>query len=227
MLVVECKAETKDHASAAVLNPIQFVEDPADYVRRIVQFAADGVLHYARALSRDYNVIAVAVSGQTESAMQVSAYLHSRGSSQPKLLTTKGGMAIRSVIPWSDYIEHATFDPAVQAVRLNDLMEFSHDLHDFMRDDVKASESEKPLFVSGTLIALRNKAFSKSYDDHCIEVLWNGSVLLIGNEQGRHTQLQASDHDYALRQYSSTSGASEISQKIPKGGAERTYQTTK
>ncbi|HET6554176.1 MAG TPA: hypothetical protein VFG49_11620, partial [Dyella sp.] len=57
------------------------------------------------------------------------------------------------LIPWTDFLEHATFDPSVQAVRLNDLMAFSRELHDFMRDDVKASESEKPLFVSGTLIA--------------------------------------------------------------------------
>ncbi len=62
---------------------------------------------------------------------------------------TKGGAFITAIIPWSDYIDHAIYDPAVQKVRLTDLMAFSRELHDFMRDDVKASESEKPLFVSG------------------------------------------------------------------------------
>ncbi len=43
-------------------------------------------------------------------------------------------------------------------------MAFSRELHDFMRDHAKLTESEKPLVVSGTLIALRSKAFVASYD---------------------------------------------------------------
>ena len=43
-------------------------------------------------------------------------------------------------------------------------MAFSRDLHDFMRDHAKLTESEKPLLVSGTLIALQNTAFAKSFD---------------------------------------------------------------
>jgi 16S rRNA G966 N2-methylase RsmD len=45
-------------------------------------------------------------------------------------------------------------------------MAFARDLHDFMRDHAKLTESEKPLVVSGTLIALRDKAFLASYDAH-------------------------------------------------------------
>ena len=43
-----------------------------------------------------------------------------------------------------------TFDESVQALRLEELMTFSRELHDFMRDHIKATEREKPLFVSGT-----------------------------------------------------------------------------
>jgi type I restriction enzyme M protein len=151
----------------------------------VTRFATDGALHYARALAKDYNVVAVAASGQAEASMRISAYLHSRGAAHPKALATKNGLAIEAIIPWADYIEHATFDPAVQAVRLYDLMAFSRDLHDFMRDDVKASESEKPLFVSGTLIALRNKAFAKSYDDYPIEELPQEWLRVIKAEMGK------------------------------------------
>jgi type I restriction enzyme M protein len=63
-----------------------------------------------------------------------------------------------------DYIEHGTFDPTVQALRHDELMSFSRDLHIFMRDHAKLTESEKPLLVSGTLIALQNQAFAKSFD---------------------------------------------------------------
>lgn len=182
VLVIECKASTKDHASGsikAILNGTLNGETQEVYTKRVVKFASDGALHYARALSKEYNVIAIAVSGQTRTALQVSTFLHSKGAATPKFLATKTGAAITSIISLPDYIEHATYDPAVQAVRLTDLMAFSRTLHDFMRDDVKASENEKPLFVSGTLIALRNKAFSKSYNEYSLEDLPNEWLRVI------------------------------------------------
>lgn len=168
VLIVECKADVKDHASptASLMIGPDANESPADYAKRVVRFAVDGALHYAQHLAKEFNVIAVAVSGQTSSGLQISTYLHTRGNSAAKLLMTKGGAFIPALIPWSDYIEHAIYDPAVQAVRLTDLMAFSRELHDFMRDDVKASENEKPLFVSGSLIALRNAVFAKTFSDY-------------------------------------------------------------
>ena len=75
--------------------------------------------------------------------------------------------------------------PAVQKVRLADLMAFSRELHDFMRDDVKASESEKPLFVSGSLIALRNAAFSKTFGDYGVKELPDEWLRVIELEFGK------------------------------------------
>lgn len=168
VLIIECKANVKDRASStsSVMIGPPANETPADYAKRVVRFAVDGALHYAHHLAREYNVIAAAVSGQTDDGLQISTYLHTRGSVIAKPLMTKGGGFISSLIPWADYIDHAIYDPAVQAVRHTDLMAFSRELHDFMRDDVKASESEKPLFVSGTLIALRNVAFAKTFGDY-------------------------------------------------------------
>lgn len=51
IIVIECKAKVSDHESPNRSNA--------------VKYAVDGVLHYAKALSSDYNVIAIAVSGQT------------------------------------------------------------------------------------------------------------------------------------------------------------------
>lgn len=112
----------------------------------------------------DFNVVAVAVSGESKSAVRISTYLHTKGAERPKLLQTKGGKVINAMIPWLDYIEHATFDPTVQRMRASELMAFSRDLHDFMRDHAKLTESQKPLLVSGTLIALRSRAFAASFD---------------------------------------------------------------
>lgn len=166
LLVVECKADIRDHGSAMVANLLDgqsFTEDEDAKAKRTQRFASDGVLHYAKSLSREFNVIAVGVSGETKRSAHISTYLWPKSSHRPKELRAKDGAALGDFIPWCDYIEHATFDPTVQKLRFDELMSFAADLHDFMRDYAKLTESEKPLLVSGTLIALRNKAFAASY----------------------------------------------------------------
>ncbi|WP_411725959.1 class I SAM-dependent DNA methyltransferase [Methyloglobulus sp.] len=152
LVVFECKADIKHHESSN--------RDDA------VGFAVDGALHYAAHLAKEFNVIAVAASGQTKSQLKISTFLHPKGAAQAKELHTKSGKSINTIIPWSDYIEHGTFDPTIQALRHDELMAFSRELHDFMRDHAKLTESEKPLLVSGTLIALQNWAFVKSFDTY-------------------------------------------------------------
>jgi type I restriction enzyme M protein len=168
LIVFECKAEIKNHKSPTCDNP--------------VSFAVDGALHYASSLAKEYNVIAVAVSGQTKSQLRISTFLHPKGADKAKELKTKTGATIDSIIAWADYIEHGTFDPAIQMLRHDELMAFSRDLHDFMRDHAKLTESEKPLLVSGTLIALQNIAFAKSFDAYNPEDLQKQWLKVINQE---------------------------------------------
>jgi hypothetical protein len=129
LVIIECKADLRHHESANR-------DDPVGY-------AVDGAIHYAKHLSREYSVIAIAVSGQTKSSVKVSTFLFPKGAAEPKELKTKSGVSIHQLIRWPDYIEHATFDPAVQLLRHEELMAFSRELHDFMRDHAKLTESEK------------------------------------------------------------------------------------
>lgn len=152
ILIIECKADPKNHESPGRDRP--------------VEFAVDGVLHYAKALSKEYNVIAVGASGQTKAGLRISNYLWSREALSAKPLTTRAGKLVDDLVSWDDYIEHASFDPAVAKRRTDDLMAFSRDLHEFMRDHAKLTESEKPLLVSGTLLALRNTPFAKTFGDY-------------------------------------------------------------
>ena len=167
VVIFECKADSKDHCSQQanqLLNGIPVVETDEQYAKRTQKYAVDGALHYASFLSKDFNVVSVAVSGTPDTTVEISAYLNTKGNAKPKPLCTKEKKEITSIIPWSDYIQHATFDPSVQRMRFEELMAFSRELHDFMRDHAKLTESEKPLLVSGTLISLRSKAFVASYD---------------------------------------------------------------
>ncbi len=167
VILVECKASEKDHSSArmqSLASSDDIEEDNEQRAKRITKFAVDGVLHYAEALSREFTVIAIAVSGQSKATLLVSTYLHTRHAAAPKELTTRNGDFIDRVLPWDDYVEHATYDPSVQRLRWQELMAFSRQLHDFMRDHAKLTEGEKPLLVSGTLLALQNEPFALSYD---------------------------------------------------------------
>jgi len=148
VLLIECKADVSKHES-------KNRDRPAD-------FAVDGVLHYARALSGDYTVIAVAVSGHSK-INRWSSFLLPKGESEPKPLVAPTGAVIDEVVPFADMIRAASFDPAVHAKREKDLIQFSNEMHIFMRDEAELEEKEKPLAVAGSLIALSNDVFAQTY----------------------------------------------------------------
>ena len=45
-------------------------------------------------------------------------------------------------------------------------MRFSLDLHDYMRDYAKITEAQKPLLVSGVLLALMDRGFEVAYNKY-------------------------------------------------------------
>jgi type I restriction enzyme M protein len=222
LVIIECKADTKDHVSAtcqAVLGGAAVQETPEQCAKRAQQYGVDGVLHYASRLAKEYNVVAIAVSGETKSSAVISTYLHPKGADRPKLLLTKDGKDITELIPWKDYVEHGTFDPTVQRLRFDELMAFSRELHDFMRDHAKLTESEKPLMVSGTLIALRNKAFAVSFDAHAPEDLQKEWMRVI-KEEIQKADIPKAKKDNMAQPYSTIAVHQELgksTKRYPKG----------
>jgi len=205
IIVFECKANAKYHE-----NKVK--DDPVNY-------AVDGVLHYAKHLSNSFNVIAVAVSGQRPSSLKISNYIYPRNSLTYKHLRNRSGSIISSIVPFSDYIEHGTFDPDVARMRHENLMEFSRELHNFMRDNAKLTESEKPLLVSGTLIALRNKAFAKSFDEYKPDELQKEWMRVI-KEEFKNADIPHSKEYSMTQPYSSIAvhpNLGKADKKYPKG----------
>lgn len=151
VILVECKADVSRHQSPTL-------DRPADY-------AVDGVLHYARYVSREFTVIAIAVSGDSTSS-QTSCYLWSKSAPAPGPLLSPQGREITSILPLSDFSLAASFDPNVKAKREHDLLAFSVVMHEFMRDEAELEEKEKPLAVAGSLIALHQRAFALSYENY-------------------------------------------------------------
>jgi type I restriction enzyme M protein len=151
VVLVECKADLKHHESTN-----------RDQLR---DYAVDGVLHYARHLSPAYTVISIAVSG-TPNSNRWSFFVTPKGTSQERSLVSPMGAPITEMIGLSDLIAAASFDPQVMQQRTNDLIAFSMEMHEFMRDEAELEEKEKPLAVAGTLIALKDRVFANTYDQY-------------------------------------------------------------
>lgn len=149
LIVFECKPDVKKHESPGRDKPIDY--------------AVDGVLHYAKHLAKQYTVLAVAVSGTTASSMKISNFLIPTGSSEVKELVNESSVTVSEIIPYDDYYRLASFDPDVAKRRHSDLLAFSKELHELIWTKAKISEEDKPLLVSGTLIALMNTTFMKTF----------------------------------------------------------------
>ena len=205
LIVIECKAETRSHQSKNGDNP--------------VAFALDGALHYSKYLSTEFNVIAIAVSGQNKSELKISTYLQVKGDPTPKPLLNEFNSEISAIIPWSDFMHHVEILGDVKKVRESDLVQFSRNIHDFMRDHAKLTEPDKPLLVSGTLIALQNKAFSKSFDAYKPEELQRQWFKVIQEELNK-AEIPQAKKAQMTQPYSNISVLPELgkaTKKFPKG----------
>jgi|GEM_PF-2111759 len=83
LIVVECKAAPEFHASVKFDKP--------------VEYAVDGALHYARALAKQYNVIAIGASGETNAELKLDAYLVCKGASEANPLLNFADQPVRSL----------------------------------------------------------------------------------------------------------------------------------
>ena len=165
LVVYECKPSVKKHESPD--------RDKA------IDFAVDGVLHYAKHLAKHYTVLAIAVSGTTKSSLKVSNFLFPAGATEAKDLVNESGTLVSEIVSFDDYYRLASFDPDVEKKRHSDLLAFSRELHELIWTKAKVSEEDKPLLVSGTLIALMNAAFMKTFSALSSEDLqeaWLGAI---------------------------------------------------
>lgn len=165
LIVFECKPDVKKHESPARDKPIEY--------------AVDGALHYAKHLAKHYTVLAVAVSGATASSLRVSNFLVPAGSTKARELVNESGIPVTEIISYDDCYRLASFDPDVAKKRHADLLAFSKELHELIWTKAKISEEDKPLLVSGTLIALMNLPFMKTFGAlpaEDVQEAWLGAI---------------------------------------------------
>ena len=209
IIVIECKADVKKHESKNRGKP--------------KDFAVDGVLHYASFLKKEYTVLAIAVSGNTKSSLKVSNFLVPFESEKPKELCNEASRIVDEIISFEDYYRLSAFDPDVERKRHQDLIAFAKELHEFIWTTAKIPEEEKPLLVSGTLIALMNKPFLHSFKHYTAEVMPNKWLEAIRDELS-HAEIPQAKIDTMLQPYAIVSSSpnlgkpdSKLSKKYPQG----------
>ena len=163
IIVIECKADVLKHESARRNRP-------RDY-------AVDGVLHYASFLARQFDVLAIAVSGESEEASRTSHFLHLKGSADPVDWDVSSGIA-----PFDEYYNAFVTSDIKFRQDYDALLEYSRALNDRLQAE-KVTEAQRAFLVSGVLIALKNRAFRQSYRSHqTVTQLASALVTTIGSE---------------------------------------------
>lgn len=145
LIIVECKASIAKHESLEH-------DRPADY-------AVDGALLYSAFLSKGYDVLAIAVSGERSEDLKISHFLQLKG--MPTAIQKFGN----KLLAIEDYVEGYIKSPEKFRQDYEKLLVFSKELNDKLHAH-KIVESDRALLISCILIALENKAFEKTYKDY-------------------------------------------------------------
>lgn len=143
LIVIECKAEITKHESP---NKDKYAD-----------FAVDGVLLYASYLSKDFDVLAIAVSGETKQQLKVSHFLHLKN--ERKATEIFGDKLLSA----QNYLDGYLKSPEKFRQDYNILLEFTKKLNEKLHV-YKILESQRSLLISCILIALEDDAFKMSYD---------------------------------------------------------------
>jgi type I restriction-modification system DNA methylase subunit len=145
LIVIECKADMAKHES----------KDRSQYA----EYAVDGVLLYASYLSKEYDVLAIAVSGKTKRNLKISHFLHLKNEKKAVVIFDD------KFLSSEEYLNAYLKSPEKFKQDYNKLLDFTKKLNEKLHG-YKILESQRGLLISSILIALENPAFKRSYTSH-------------------------------------------------------------
>lgn len=146
IISIECKADISKHES-----------DDKTKQENIRDYAVDGALHYAKALSKGFDVLAIAVSGETIDNLTVSHFLWKKNSESYEELTGD-----KQLLPLSDYLrlfKNEHFADTLLHINIVDKAIYLNELfHAY-----SIQENERCTLVSAILLALTDQSFRMSF----------------------------------------------------------------
>lgn len=140
LCVVECKADVNKHQSKSL--------------NKYADYAVDGVKLYSDYLSKEFDVLSIAVSGELEGQMQISHFLQLKGEKNFEQVFDN------SILDADSYIS------AYQEIRFREdydsLLMYVNQLNETLHAK-KIPENERAVLFSGILIALEDDTFLNTY----------------------------------------------------------------
>ncbi len=162
LIVIECKSDITKHESK---NRDKYSE-----------FSVDGALLYASYLSKDFDVIAIAVSGEITRNLKISHFLHLKGERKATEIFAD------KFLTANEYLNGYLKSPEKFRQDYKTLLDFTKKLNESLHTH-KILESQRSLIISCILIALENTAFKNSYASHNTpKNLANALVQTVSNE---------------------------------------------
>lgn len=143
IIVIECKADIKKHESKEL--------------NKYSEYAVDGVLLYSSYLSKEFDVLSIAISGENKKELKVSHFLQLKDEDKPRKIFGKDLLSIEN------YINGYKQDERKFKQSYNELLAYSKKLNDFLHSK-KVKESDRSLLISGILIALEDEQFKAGYE---------------------------------------------------------------
>lgn len=144
IMVVECKADTLNHESK--------------YSNKYKDYAVDGVLLYSSFLAKEYDVIAVAISGN-ETNNRVSNFIQLKGTAEAYQTDQ---LKEDKLYKLSEYLDVFKKDDKKFFQDYSELLNFSKKLNEELHI-LKIHEADRSLLISACLIALNDMAFYNAY----------------------------------------------------------------
>ncbi|MBI5393541.1 N-6 DNA methylase [Candidatus Woesearchaeota archaeon] len=143
IIVVECKPKIQLHKSKEG--------------NKYKDYAVDGVLLYSSFLSKEYDVLSIAMSGEDKDNLRISHYLQLKGTKEAHQIFEEDKLFIVG-----NYLDGYKKDERKFNQDYQELLRYSKILNDKLHS-IKIPESQRSLLISGILIALKDKAFCNAY----------------------------------------------------------------
>lgn len=141
IVIVECKADIARHESSNKDKPIDY--------------AVDGVLHYAKYLVSEFNIIAIAVSGTEDTKIKVSSFYSAKGGSG----FSEEDSQLLDIYSYLAKFKGESIAQNIESEEITKLaIELNRELNDY-----SIVEYERCTLVSAVLLALQDEAFRNSY----------------------------------------------------------------
>lgn len=146
LIIIECKPDVKNHRSKE-LEKVGF-------------YAVDDVLHYAKILSQEFDVVAIAVSGQTKNELKVSHFLWGKQETSFKELKQD-----KQLLSINDYIKLFNNEQFSENLKSIDIIKKAIELNELYHA-YSITETTRCTIVSAILLSLLDTPFRKGYKDY-------------------------------------------------------------